>query len=140
MRNIFTEVRILTLALPLVFERTLSDEIVQVGSIEHMLITLTKNQVYYKGESWLGSSWSVYSWNAYKCISNLSLHLPYYEFQLLLLYECSISCTSKWNKYNYKWIPAIATQCFIFILKLHHHSTFTSHDMFRPPGPSSVSS
>lgn len=51
MRNIFTEVRILTLALPLVFERTLSDEIVQVGSIEHMLITLTKNQVYYKGES-----------------------------------------------------------------------------------------
>jgi hypothetical protein len=26
---------------------------------------------------------------------------------------------------------------FIFILILHHHSTFPSHDMFRPTGPSS---
>jgi hypothetical protein len=38
---------------------------------------------------------------------------------------------------NYKWISAIATQYFICILILHHHSTVPSHDLFRPTGPSS---
>jgi hypothetical protein len=41
------------------------------------------------------------------------------------------------NTNNYKWISAIATQYFTFILILHHHSTFPSNDMFRPTGPSS---